>query len=107
MKLYKIKDTFAIFWFFILIILQYNKKYNVVIILLTIGMLADLLVTVTDIGELNIVFLNKKVSLTILLSNNKKIKRLNKDFRNKNKSTDILFKPKVSLNQNFDFLEKV
>lgn len=61
MKLYKIKDTFAIFWFFILIILQYNKKYNVVIILLTIGMLADLLVTVTDIGELNIVFLNKKV----------------------------------------------
>tara|TARA_Y200000002_G_C22660165_1_gene655390 strand:+ start:978 stop:1139 length:162 start_codon:yes stop_codon:yes gene_type:complete len=49
------------FGFFILIILQYNKKYNVVIILLTIGMLADLLVTVTNIGELNIVFLNKKV----------------------------------------------
>ena len=60
MKLYKIKDTLAIFWFFILIILQYNKKYNVVIILLTIGMLADLFVTATDIGELNIVFLNKK-----------------------------------------------
>ena len=61
MKLYKIKDTLAIFWFFILIILQYNKKYKVVIILLTTGMLADLLVTSTDIGELNIVFLNKKV----------------------------------------------
>ena len=60
MKLYKIKDTLAIFWFFILIILQYNKKYNVVIILLTIGMLGDLFVTATDIGELNIVFLNKK-----------------------------------------------
>ena len=38
-------------------------------------------------------FLNKKVSLTILLSNNKKIKKLNQDFRNKNKSTDILSFP--------------
>ena len=38
-------------------------------------------------------FLNKKVSLTLLLSNNKNIKKLNKDFRNKNKSTDILSFP--------------
>ena len=38
-------------------------------------------------------FINKKVSLTILLSNNKKIKKLNQDFRNKNKSTDILSFP--------------
>ena len=38
-------------------------------------------------------FSNKKVSLTLLLSNNKKIKKLNKDFRNKNKSTDILSFP--------------
>ncbi len=38
-------------------------------------------------------FLNKKVSFTLLLSNNKNIKRLNKDFRNKNKSTDILSFP--------------
>ena len=38
-------------------------------------------------------FLNKKVSLSLLLSNNKKIKRLNKNFRNKNKSTDILSFP--------------
>ena len=38
-------------------------------------------------------FLNKRVSLTILLSNNKKIKKLNKYFRNKNKSTDILSFP--------------
>ena len=30
-------------------------------------------------------FLNKRVNLTILLSNNKKIKKLNKDIRNKNK----------------------
>ena len=38
-------------------------------------------------------FLNKNVSLTLLLSNNKKIKKLNKEFRNKNKSTDILSFP--------------
>jgi probable rRNA maturation factor len=38
-------------------------------------------------------FLNKRVSFTILLSNNTKIKKLNKDFRNKNKSTDILSFP--------------
>ena len=36
---------------------------------------------------------NKEVSLTLLLSNNKGIKKLNKDFRNKNKSTDILSFP--------------
>ena len=35
----------------------------------------------------------KKVSLTILLSNNKNIKKLNKKFRNKNKSTDVLSFP--------------
>ena len=38
-------------------------------------------------------FSNKRVSLTVLLSNNKKTKKLNKDFRNKNKSTDILSFP--------------
>ena len=38
-------------------------------------------------------FPNKKVNLTLLLSNNKGIKKLNKDFRNKNKSTDILSFP--------------
>ena len=38
-------------------------------------------------------FSNKRVSLTLLLSNNKCIKKLNKDFRNKNKSTDILSFP--------------
>ena len=35
-------------------------------------------------------FIKKNVSLTILLSNNKNIKKLNKKFRNKNKSTDVL-----------------
>jgi probable rRNA maturation factor len=38
-------------------------------------------------------FIKKKVSLTILLSNNRNIKRLNKKFRNKNKPTDILSFP--------------
>ena len=38
-------------------------------------------------------FLNKKVYLTLLLSNNKKIKILNKKFRKKNKHTDILSFP--------------
>ena len=38
-------------------------------------------------------FLNKKVSFTLLLSNNKKIQNLNKIFRKKNKPTDILSFP--------------
>ena len=38
-------------------------------------------------------FLQKKVSFTLLLSNNKCIKKLNKSFRNKNKPTDILSFP--------------
>ncbi len=38
-------------------------------------------------------FSNKKVSLSLLLSNNKNIRKLNKHFRNKNKSTDILSFP--------------
>jgi probable rRNA maturation factor len=43
-------------------------------------------------------FLNKRISLTLLLSNNKNIKILNKNFRNKNKATDVL---------SFPFSEKV
>ena len=38
-------------------------------------------------------FLRRKVSFTLLLSNNKNIKKLNKSFRHKNKSTDILSFP--------------
>ena len=38
-------------------------------------------------------FVKKKISLTVLLSNNKNIKKLNKKFRNKNKSTDVLSFP--------------
>jgi len=38
-------------------------------------------------------FIKKKVSLTVLLSNNKNIKKLNKKFRNKNKATDVLSFP--------------
>ena len=38
-------------------------------------------------------FVNKKISFSVLLSNNKNIKKLNKEFRKKNKSTDILSFP--------------
>ena len=38
-------------------------------------------------------FPNKKMTLSLLLSNNKCIKKLNKNFRKKNKSTDILSFP--------------
>ena len=38
-------------------------------------------------------FPNKKITLTLLLSNNRSIKKLNKNFRNKNNSTDILSFP--------------
>ena len=38
-------------------------------------------------------FIKKKVSLTILLSNNRNIKKLNKKFRNKNNATDVLSFP--------------
>ena len=38
-------------------------------------------------------FPNKKVYFTLLFSNNKKIKALNRKFRNKNKHTDILSFP--------------
>ncbi len=48
-------------------------------------------------------FPNKKISLSLLLSNNKNIKKLNKHFRNKNKSTDILsfrFNKKIKILKN-------
>ena len=48
-------------------------------------------------------FPKKKVSLSLLLSNNKNIKKLNKNFRNKNKSTDILsfpFSKKIKISKN-------
>ena len=38
-------------------------------------------------------FIKKEVGLTILLSNNENIKKLNKKFRNKNKATDVLSFP--------------
>ena len=48
-------------------------------------------------------FINKKIYLTLLLSNNKKIKILNKKFRNKNKHTDVLsfpFNKKINSKKN-------
>jgi len=47
-------------------------------------------------------FSNKKISFTLMLSNNENIKKLNKNFRNKNKSTDILsfpFDKKIKLSK--------
>jgi|TARA_B110000003_G_scaffold244998_1_gene254478 probable rRNA maturation factor len=48
-------------------------------------------------------FKGKKVSLTLLLSNNQNIKKLNKKFRKKNKPTDILsfpFEKKFNVKKN-------
>jgi len=48
-------------------------------------------------------FIRKKVSLTVLLSNNNNIKKLNKKFRNKNKPTDVLSFPsekKINIKKN-------
>ncbi len=47
-------------------------------------------------------FVNKKIYLTLLLSNNEKIKKLNKKFRNKNKHTDILSFP---FQKNYNFYD--
>ena len=58
MKLYKIKDTIAIGWFIILIYLLNNKYYKVVTVLLIFGMLADLIITITDIGDTDILFVS-------------------------------------------------
>ena len=63
-------------------------------------------------------FIDKKISLTLMLSNNKKIRKLNKIFRNKNKSTDVLsfpFNNKIKLSKktyigdiiiSYDFMNK-
>ena len=48
-------------------------------------------------------FINKKITFTLLLSNNKKIKKLNKQFRKKNKPTDILSFP---FNEKFKISKK-
>ena len=48
-------------------------------------------------------FIGKKINLSILLSDNKNIKKLNKSFRNKNKPTDVLsfpFEKKLNIKKN-------
>ncbi len=48
---------------------------------------------------------NKKIIITVLLSNNFKIKKLNKVFRKKNKATDVLSFPiRKSIDKNFFYL---
>ena len=51
-------------------------------------------------------FINKNLFVTLLLSNNKKIKKLNKQFRHRNKATDILSFPlqKKNKTQNESYL---
>ena len=49
--------------------------------------------TICDAFPKKYKFLNKKISLSLLLSNNRSIKKLNKNFRNKNNPTDILSFP--------------
>ena len=56
MKLYKIKDALAVVWFFVLAILQDKKYYKTVLYLLFIGMLMDLIITFSNIGDINIQF---------------------------------------------------
>ena len=63
-------------------------------------------------------FPTKKITFTLLLSNNKCIKKLNKNFRNKNKPTDILSFPinkKIKISKqtyigdiiiSYDFIDK-
>ena len=63
-------------------------------------------------------FSNKKISLTLMLSNNKNIKKLNKLFRNKNRPTDVLsfpFSKKIKISKeayigdiiiSYDFIDK-
>ena len=46
-------------------------------------------------------FINKRVYLTLLLSSNSNIKRLNKKFRNKDKHTDVLSFPSQERLKNF------
>ena len=46
-------------------------------------------------------FINKRVYLTLLLSNNRNIKRLNKKFRKKDKHTDVLSFPLQKKLKNF------
>ena len=48
-------------------------------------------------------FVNKNINFSVLLSNNKNIKKLNKIFRNKNKPTDVLSFPanqKIKISKN-------
>ena len=50
-------------------------------------------------------FKEKNITFTILLTNSSKMKKLNKKFRNRNKSTDVLSFPFLSLN-NLKFIKR-
>ena len=61
MKVHKLKDTVAIFWFFVIALLQYNKYYTTVMALLFMGMLGDFIIATSDIGDEDINILIAKV----------------------------------------------
>ena len=51
MKLYKLKDSIAIFWFIIIIYLIKLNKIQLVIGFLSLGALFDLIIVMTDLGK--------------------------------------------------------
>lgn len=51
MKLYKLKDCIAIFWFIIIIYLIKLNKIQLVIGFLSLGALFDLIIVMTDLGK--------------------------------------------------------
>ena len=59
------------------------------------------LINYANIFQKKFKFINKKGYLTLLLSNNRNIKRLNKKFRKKDKHTDVLSFPLQKKIKNF------
>ena len=54
MKLHKLKDSIAIFWFIIIIYLIKLNKKQLVIGLLSLGAILDLIIVISDLGQKDI-----------------------------------------------------
>ena len=63
-------------------------------------------IKIDKINKFDKPFLKKNIYCTLLLSDNKEIKNLNKKFRNKNKSTDVLSFPFQERKELNDLLKK-
>ena len=61
---------------------------------------------IDKINAFDKIFFKKDIYCTLLLSDNKEIKNLNKKFRQKNKSTDVLSFPFQSKKELIDLLKK-